>query len=217
MRTRYIRCKPLLIAALVFFIGHSTVAAQDADALVERLKRTYESVDAIRAEFSQRTTSDLLTGEQTSTGTILFRDDHYRVETASQTVVTDGVVTWIYNVLENQVLINDYVEDETTFSLNEFIFDFDEHYVVERIGQEQADGTLHHTLTLSPRKPDSFFSAVTLWMRDNDNLVDRLEVTDMNGSSFTFVLDVIELNPPIEPDAFRFTPPEAADVVDLRS
>lgn len=205
------------MVAIVSFSGHSAAIAQDADALVDRLKSTYESVDAIRARFSQRMSSDLIDEEESSAGTIVLQGDRFRVETASQTIVTDGVVTWIYNAPEDQVLINDYVEDETTFSLNEFLFNFDAHYAVKTVGREQVDGAWHHTLTLNPRNPDSFFSAVTLWVRDADTLVDRLDVTDMNGSAFTFTLDGIELNPELRPDTFQFTPPESAEVVDLRS
>lgn len=191
--------------------------AQDADALVQRLQSKYESIDALRARFTQTLQYPGAETSDSFSGTVTLRDDSYRVETASQTLVTDGTTTWIYSPAEQQVLVNDYREDETAFSLNSFLFDFDERYAVEDIEQAQYDGALHYVVTLSPKSGDSFFEQVRLWLRDRDDVVTRLEIVDVNETKMVYQLDDVELNPAVPADAFTFRPPAGAEVIDLRS
>jgi outer membrane lipoprotein carrier protein len=155
--------------------------------------------------------------EESFAGTVVFQDDRYRVETGAQTFVTNGAITWIYLPTENQVLINDYVEDETAFSLNNFFLNYTERYDVSSSEVAEYQGQTHFVLHLTPKSPDAFFSDVTLWMRDSDNLVTRLKVTDVNETTMTFELRDIELNPSLQADTFSFTPPDGAEVIDLRS
>ena len=126
-------------------------------------------------------------------------------------------MTWIYLADQNQVVVNDYVEEETAFSLTSFFGDYGDRYTVEAAESVRYDGALHHVLTLAPKGSDSFFSTVRLWMRDRDNLVTRLEVTDLNETQMTFELTDIELNPSLPASTFTFTPPSGAELVDLRS
>lgn len=209
--------KLALTACFVLFFGQSTVVAQDGPELLERLRAKYESIDALRAEFTQTMTSEYSDAEESFEGTVILDGNRYRVEAGRNTFVTNGEVTWIYDTAKNQVLINDYVEDETAFSLNDFFFKSNQDYEVASAEEATHDGEAHHVLHLAPKREDAFFSEVTIWMRDEDALATRLEVLDVNGTRMAFRLDNIELNPPVSDDMFTFTPPEGAEVVDLRS
>lgn len=206
-----------LALCFVLLVGHPAASAQDGAALMERLRATYESIDALRAEFTQTMTSEYSDTEESFEGIVILDGNRYRVEAGPNTFVTDGEVTWIYDESKNQVLINDYVEDETAFSLNDFFFKSNEDYEVTQTEQTNLEGETHHILHLAPKRDDAFFSAVTIWMRDRDDLATRLEVLDVNGTRMTFGLDNIELNPPVEDAMFSFTPPDGAEVIDLRS
>jgi outer membrane lipoprotein carrier protein len=111
-----------LAVLLVLFTGHLTsgalmLHAQSPEEMLGRLKATYRSDVAIQADFSQHLTSpdgERLPGVE---GTIVLLGDRYRVDTDGQTLVTNGETTWIHNRYENQVLVHDYVDDPSTFSL----------------------------------------------------------------------------------------------------
>ena len=184
---------------------------------MERLRAKYESIDALRAEFTQTMTSEYSDTEETFEGTVILDGDRYRVEAGQNTFVTNGEVTWIYDTAKNQVLINDYVEDETAFSLNDFFFESNRDFELTSTENETVDGEAHLVLHLTPKRDDAFFSDVTIWMREQDDLATRLEVLDVNGTKMAFRLDNIELNPPVDDEMFTFTPPEGTEVVDLRS
>jgi outer membrane lipoprotein-sorting protein len=48
-------------------------------------------------------------------------------------------------------------------------------------------------------------------------MLTRVQLEDQNGSTVIFRLDDVQLNPALAADAFTFTPPPEAEVVDLRS
>lgn len=186
------------------------VWAQNADDVLARLRVRYDAMESMRASFSQSTSSTYLDDTEHFYGEIVLRGDSYRIEMADQTIVTDTVTTWIYNRLENQVLINDYEIDETTFSLSTFLAEFDTAYEVE--SYVRVDGM--HTVKLVPNDPLSAFRSVTLWA--SDDVVVRLHVVDMNDVEMQFELTDIEFNPETPEGTFLFSVPDGVEVIDLR-
>lgn len=215
MSMRYLLAGVLALAATLAFAEPSY--AQDADKVFERLKDKYESIEALRAEFSQTMSSSYMDEEATSHGVLVASGDKYRVETEGQTLVTDGEVTWVYMPSQKQVLINDYSEDEQTFSVNEFLFNYEENFELSDVQKTTLDGEQHYVLSLEPKKDDAFFTEATLSMRDRDDVVTRLQVVDVNGTTMIFRLTNIQINPQLDSGVFSFTPPKGAEVVDLRS
>ena len=202
---------------LVAFIGQAPVHAQQSENPLQRLQEKYQAIEALQAEFSQTMSSPYSDTENKFTGQVVLKDDQYRVETGTQTLVTNGETTWIYSPGENQVLINDYKEDETTFSLNDFLFNYHDRYDVTGTEAVQLDGEKHFRIHMKPKRQSDFFREMTLWMRDRDAMVTRLEVIDRNDTRMTYTLTDIELNPKVSDQTFSFTPPQEAEIVDLRS
>ncbi len=215
--------RPSLILRILFgmsavlLLGQPAARAQSGQDVLERIKNTYERIDALRAEFRQITTTPFDETGTSISGVIYLSNDKFRVETEGQTIVSNGRVTWIYNAATNQVLINDNMEDETTFSLSRFLFDFDDTYEIASTGRALLGGKEHHILRLHPKNPESYFREIMVVMRDSDNLVPRIEVLDANDTRMVFELKSIEIDPPLAPDTFLFVPPEGSEIVDLRS
>ena len=215
MNLRYLLSRLLLVA--IFLTIGDQATAQDADDVFDRLKDKYDSIESLRAEFSQTMSSSYMDEEATSRGTLVVQGERYRVETEGQTLVTDGDVTWVYMPSQNQVLINDYNEDEQTFSISEFLFDYEENYDASEVALTQLGGKRHFVLTLTPKKDDAFFTEATLSVRESDNVITRLQVVDVNGTTMIFNLENIQLNPSLQENTFSFTPPKGTEVIDLRS
>lgn len=206
-----------VLTVFALFNSVSPAAAQDAEDVFERLKDKYDSIESLRAEFSQTMSSSYMDEQATSHGVLIASGEKYRVETEGQTLVTDGEVTWVYMPSQQQVLINDYMEDEQTFSVNEFLFDYDERFKLSDVQTSTLDGEDHFVVSLEPKSKDAFFTEATLSMRARDNVVTRLQVVDVNGTTMVFRLTNIQINPTLDAGVFSFTPPTGAEVVDLRS
>ena len=217
MNASFIRLVLSILVALVLFPGQVSGQAALPEQALERLRATYDAIESLRAEFRQAMTYPFDDAEVVSTGVLYLKGDRYRVETETQTFVTNGQVTWIYNIPEQQVLINDYVDDEMTFSVNDFLFDRNAQFEVHAVDAAVRDGADHLQLHLRPRTADAFFREATLWLRERDDLVTRIDVTDVNDTRIRFELEDIALDAPLPPDLFRFTPPAEAEVIDLRS
>lgn len=201
---------------VVCFTGQHSVFAQDEAELIGRLRAKYDQVALLKADFTQTITSPFGDVLPENSGSLILEGNRYRVETDIQTFVTDGETTWIYDESERQVLINDFVDDETTFSISSFLDNFHDEYEVLGTSLNYLNGTRHHELQLRANADDTFFKEVTLWMRDRDHVITRLRVLDVNDAILEFNLNEIELNPAIEGNPFNFVPPADAEVIDLR-
>jgi len=197
--------------------GLFSVQAQSAEEILDRMKTRFDTIDTFRAEFSQVITSEFSDEREMSSGVLTMKKDQYRVETPGQTIVTDGITTWVYLPYEDQVLINDYEEDEMTFSINDFFFNYRDQYDITAFNTDLSQGVRYQNLTLVPRSGDAFFLSVTLSMRDSDDVVTFIEVVDANGTTMEFTLTNIVLNPLVEESTFQYTPPAGVEIVDLRS
>jgi outer membrane lipoprotein carrier protein len=184
--------------------------------LLERIQNRFSQVRAVQADFSQTAASPYHHGAQTVNGHLVLRGTQYRVETPDQTIVTDGRTTWVHMKHDRQVLINNYVEDETTFSINDFFFNFADNYNVRRVEPVTLEGQRHFRMHLTPRQQDSFFQEATIWLRDRDTMITRVQVLDANETTMTFNLRNVVLNPTLDGSTFSFTPPRGSEIVDLR-
>ena len=206
-----------LFSSIVLFSGQIDSVAQSTDELVERLRVRYDQVELLRAEFTQQTTSPFGEELPINRGTLVLEGDRYRVETEVQTFVTNGEVTWIYDSYQNQVLINHFVKDESTFIISDFLDNFHVDYKIVDTSTLYSEGARYHSLRLESLAPSAFFKEVTLSMRDSDDIITRITVLDVNDATLDFSLDDIEINPNIEGDPFVFLPPDDAEIIDLRS
>ncbi len=215
MKTFSLLSRVLLVITFLSIGDQAT--AQDAETVFERLKDKYDSIESLRAEFSQTMTSSYMDEEATSRGVLVIQGDRYRVETEGQTLVTDGKVTWVYLAAQNQLLINDYRNDEQTFSISEFLFGHSENFDASEVTTTTMGGQKHLVLTLTPKKDDAFFTEATLALRDRDDVITQLQVVDVNGTTMVFNLNNIQLNPALQENVFSFIPPHGTEVIDLRS
>jgi len=206
----------LWMAAPVMIIP-APAQGQNADDLVERLTERYAAIDVMQARFVQTTESAFMDETERFSGTVVFKGDAYRIETSNQTIVTDGVTTWVYTRSEGQVIINDYVDDESTFSLTTFLQEFDQEYESESGESVTVDGVRHDRLNLQPVDDFAAFRSVSMWVRSTDLLVTRLEVIDLNDVEMTFELSDLRVNPSVESDSFVFDVPDGVEIVDLRA
>lgn len=206
----------LLLAVVVLSVGQ-TATAQDADAVFERLHDKYATIQSLRAEFTQTMTSAYTDEASSFTGQLVLEGNKYRVETGTEVLIVSDEEMYIYRPSEKQVLINDVVEDDNSFSPSDFLLNYDERFDVSDVETVTLDGTRHYKLRLIPKKEDSFFQEATFWVRNSDTIITRVEVLDVNDTTMVFALKNIQLNPTIDATTFTFTPPAGVEVVDLRS
>lgn len=211
----FTRGLPVLL--IVLFVAPKATHAQEADEILRRLEEKYQATQALKADFTQTTTSAFSDAARTFRGTLLLQGDRYRVETDQQTVVTNGETTWIYTPAREQVIISDYEKDETAFVPSEFFYHYHDRFAVTSMETVEQKGTTYYILQMKPEKANAFYRAITLRVRARDALITRLKVKNANGTQMVFDLGNVEFGPPISASAFTFSPPSEAEIIDLRS
>lgn len=205
----------VFVVLSVLFVGQEA-SAQDADAIAKRLQDKYDTVETLRAGFTQTMKSEFLDSSESASGTFIVNGKQFRVETPKQTFVTDGLVTWLYNSESNELLINDFVEEEM-FPVRDMIFNYSEHYDVDGVRTETHNGQLVDVLSLTAKDEMDLYRSLTLYVRRSDTVVTRLDILDANETTMTFELTDIDLNPKLDGDLFTFKAPTGSNVIDLRS
>lgn len=213
---RVVTCSLLALFALLF-ARPNTSLAQEADEILQQLEQKYQTTLALEADFSQTTTSAFSDLARTFRGTLLLQGDRYRVETDQQTIVTNGQTTWIYTPAEQQVIVSDYEEDETAFVPSEFFYHYRDRFSVTSMKTVEQNGETYNVLQMEPKQANTFYRTITLWVRAHDALITRLKVENANDTQMVFNLKNVEFRPPVSADAFTFSPPPEAEVIDLRS
>lgn len=190
---------------------------QEANAIQQKLAAKYQGMEAMSAEFVQVTTSAFLESSERFSGTLILSGNKYRVQTGSQTIVTDGITLWIHNRAEKQVIINSYESDASSFSLTTFLGQMGKDYRFILQGTTTKNGVVYDTVSLLPSDGTSQFRSVKMEVRKTDTVVTHLEVVDLNDVQMTFDLSSIKVNPVIPADIFVLKVPTDAEIIDLRN
>lgn len=207
----------LLMACLLVAcpLAAPPVSAQSAS-LVERVRAQYGEDTRLKARFVQHISSDFLETEERYAGVVWIAGNRYRIETGSQTIVSDGELTWIHNIAESQVLINAIDDTDDGFSLTSFLAEFDTAYTIEVAEDELVDGQRQHVLQLAPTDAFASFKTVTMWIRPSDLAVLSMHVVDLNDVSMRFMLSEVDFGLAMAASSFTFNLPDGVEVIDLR-
>ncbi|HEX9006406.1 MAG TPA: outer membrane lipoprotein carrier protein LolA [Bacteroidota bacterium] len=202
----------------VFLAGLPARAAQDdAQQVLENVRQKYESVNDAELHFSQKVKFPLSKLEQSVSGTLyLKKDKKYRVETPSQTIVTDGATVWSYSPASQQVLIDHYKETEGSLTPERLLTGAAGGFQPALVGRTRLGKTDVVEVKLIPLGDQGLVSTVRLWVDEHDWMVRQVEIVDANGKQTTYTVQQSRVNIGLPDSRFSFQPPEGTDVVDLR-
>jgi chaperone LolA len=191
--------------------------AQSGKEIIESLKKKYASIDDAVVKFEQTVKYGVSKFEQSFSGTFYFKKKNkYRIETDQQIVVTDGVTSWLYSKVNNQVIIDKYREDKDTSSPEKFLLSISDEYIPVILRTERNEGKKIYILKLTPRDENSSIESAKIWVVEGDLQITRVEITDISGTVTTYSVKSIKMNSGVEDSIFKFSIPSGVKVVDLR-
>ncbi|MCI0450151.1 MAG: outer membrane lipoprotein chaperone LolA [Chlorobi bacterium] len=206
-----------LSAIIMGLFSASAIFAQDditAQEIIQNVQNAYKDISDAKASFTQ-TIKFNKSKAQTSSGTLYIKKENkYRIETASQTIVTDGSTSWSYTPGKKQVIIDNYKETGNTFSPNKYLFQYPENFYSDLAGTEKMGGFDVYVLTLKPRE-SGYVKSAKLWVGKDDWMIKKIHIIT-EESSLTYSVKNIQTNTGISNSKFTFTPPEGTEVIDMR-
>ena len=212
--TKIILSKLLILAV---FLVNSHVFAQDditAQEVIQNVQSTYKDITDAKASFSQ-TIKFNKSKAQSSSGTLYIKKENkYRIETGSQTIVTDGSTSWSYTPSKKQEVIDHYKETGNTFSPNKYLFQYPENFYSDLTGTEKLSGKDVYVLLLKPRE-SGYVKSAKLWVGKADWIIKKIYIVTDESSS-TYTIKNIQTNIGVDNSKFTFSPPEGTEVIDMR-
>jgi chaperone LolA len=191
--------------------------AQSGKEIIESLRKKYASIDDAVVKFEQTVKYGVSKFEQSFSGTFYFKKKNkYRIETDQQIVVTDGVTSWLYSKVNNQVIIDKYREDKDISSPEKFLLSISDEYIPVILRTERNEGKRIYILKLTPRDENSSIESAKIWIIEGDLQITRVEITDISGTVTTYSVKSIKINSGVEDSIFKFSIPSGVKVVDLR-
>ena len=203
--------KRLLVPLISLCLMAASVAAR-ADA-VETLRDFIRDVKTGRAQFTQVVTSPDGVKKKLSSGTFEFaRPNRFRFAYAKpfeQLIVGDGQKVWIFDADLNQASSRKFssalgATPAALLAGGALDKDFDLAALPMRDGLDWAQAT--------PKQKDGAFKSVALGFRGKDLAV--LDIHDAFGQHSVLTFSQLATGISFAADAFRFTPPAGADVIE---
>lgn len=179
----------------------------------ERVNRFLAEVKSMEAEFTQTVLDERSRPIDNSAGRFyLQRPDRFRwsyTEPYAQEIIADGRVVLIYDSELEQVTVKrmEGALDNTPAMLLSSDRPAEENFLVEDGGV--AEGL--EWVILKPRSKESSFTSLRLGFAGDD--LARMELVDTLGQSTHLGFSKQQTNVELDPELFRFIPPEGTDVI----
>ena len=209
------------LVALLFTLA-SSIARADA---VDALKDFIREVKTGRAQFTQTVTSPDGAKKKTSSGSFEFaRPNRFRFAYAKpfeQLIVADGVKVWIYDADLNQASSRKFsaalgATPAALLAGGSLDADFDLAAVPAKDATKDAAKDIAKDgldwVQATPKLKDGAFKSVRIGFRGKE--LAAVEIIDAFDQRSLLQFSQFSAGVSFKPDAFRFTPPAGADVIE---
>ena len=205
--------------ALCVLLALGAPAAR-ADA-VDSLKDFIRDMKTGRAQFTQTVTSPDGAKKKTSSGSFEFaRPNRFRFAYAKpfeQLIVADGVKVWIYDADLNQASSRKFsaalgATPAALLAGGSLDKDFDLAAIPARDAAKDAAKDRLDWVQATPKLQDGAFKSVRVGFRGKELAV--VEIVDAFDQRSVLRFSQFTADVSFKPDAFRFTPPAGADVIE---
>ncbi|MGC8594518.1 MAG: outer membrane lipoprotein chaperone LolA [Candidatus Kryptoniota bacterium] len=188
-----------------------------ASEIIANVQKKYNQTNDAIIYFTQTVVYPLSKISRTVHGTLFIKkENHYKIVTDEKTIVTDGKTSWIYSPETNQVIIDNFREDENTITPDRFLLNVPSNYFAVLLTTSKDTTGEIYILRLTPKNDNSFIRSIKIWV-NSDWTVRRAEVSDINDVRYDYSVEKIRLNTNLSYSEFKFTPPKGVQIVDLRN
>lgn len=185
--------------------------------VISNVEERLASEETVKVDFRETYTWTLTGEEQSLSGELLLSGkDRFRVTTEDQVIVSDGHVLWTYNQPSHRVLIDDLSDSENAILPRQILFQTTRDYEARIAGEVECDDRSCYELVFTSETGDVFFPMIRVWVDSKEWVPVKVEQTDLNENRTVYELLDVQVGFPAAEEAFRFSVPDGAEVVDMR-
>ncbi|MFO7615370.1 MAG: outer membrane lipoprotein carrier protein LolA [Bacteroidales bacterium] len=214
-----LKIKNILIATIILLAGSAGYAQskKSADEILKEVSEKTKSFSSIRINFTYNMDNPNAKVHESENGTLLVKDDQYRLDIAGQLVISDGATVWTYISDVNEVQINEVEDDESILTPNRLLTAYSTDYKAKLTGEVTKGGRVQYVLELKPQA-DKSFTNVELNIDKELMRIARLAIQDQNGNTFSYIVNKFDANVPVKDSDFKFNTADypGVEVIDMR-
>lgn len=197
------------------FLLSTVVYADDLNAIIAKVQKTYDGIQDIQSNFTQFTTSASIKETQKAEGVVYFKKPgmmkwEYK-SPGKDIIVSDSMAIWIYQQDIGQVMVGNALDNGTSIS-NNFLAgmgNLKKDFIIELAeGDNNA-----HLLKLNPKTAQPNLQKLYIAVDKKTFLVIRTIVYDMLGNETKVIFEKIKTNQSLSGSIFKFKIPEGVKVV----
>lgn len=200
----------------ILYLSASQAFSLTSEELAIKIEKKYKSLKDISMSFTQETKSEVFSTLKKNRGKMYLKNpDKFRIDTRSQSIVTDGELLWLFSEKNEQVTIHKLKDSKNIFKPHDYIYNFRANYKPELEKGEKINRGFCYKLVLTPKKEGLFITRLILWIDNENFLVRKLEYQDANDNWVSFLFDKIKTDTKLKNSKFVYKPPKGIEVVDL--
>lgn len=197
---------PLLLFPIVIY-------SQSGNELLKKVQEKFKSIDNFSAVFNQTIYDESGKASVKMSGTFSYkRKNKFIVEMKNSAIVSNSKTIWNYDKKLKRVIVSNFNDDPTSFSLERYIFDYPSLCRVKNVAAQNSEEQI---LELIPKNDNLDFKSVKIWLSKN-YMITKMEIVDLNDMKYSFQLSDIKENQEISDSKFTFYPPKGTQIIDLR-
>ncbi len=207
----------LLVTAIAFCVVCPTSSSSDdPKAVLARLQERYDSLKDLEVSYKQEVHSGVFSTVERTTGRMLVAaGDKFRIESAEQTIVSDGIHLWVYSPENKQVTIDKVSKSQDIVRPSDYLFSFRESYTASMLADTAISKINCSTVELKCVRRDEFIQRMKLYIGKEDLLTHRAVYLDVNGNRVEIDFSDMKVDKGLPPDRFTFKTPKGVEEIRL--
>lgn len=206
-----------LMALTLIAISAGAQSKKEAEDILDKVTEQTKSYTSIKIDFTYNMDNPNAKIHESEKGSLLVKNEKYRLNIAGQVVICDGTTVWTYLPDANEVQVNTVEDDEDIITPNRLLTSYNQNYKSKLIREEKKGSTTYQVIELKPNESKSY-SNVELTIDKNLLRIMKIAIQDHNGNTFTYNVDDFKPNVLFKVSDFTFDPAEypGVEVIDMR-
>ncbi len=207
--------KKIIITIILFSIAGSQLFAQyDKVEVFEKIKKKYGNISAISVDFFNAQDSRVKYSLKAQKG------NKFNLRTDNRRIISNGKTIWNYSVHNKNVIISDFDEGISSFTLDYFFFNVLPQLVPIELKSELSSSMKKNNILLLNYKNKSElgeagFNYVKLFLSSDFSKIMEIELNGDMGQQ-NWVIQKIKANPKLKNKLFEFKAPKDVEIIDYR-
>jgi len=193
-----------------------------AKKILDAVSAKFKTFKGIQASFTLKVEDGNGKVQGTQKGTVFMKGNRYRLSLAgkeTKEIFCDGTTTWTYDKAANEVTIAKNEPGAKTLTPQNLLTNFyDKDFLYKLNGDSKMAGKTLAEIEMTPIDKTKTFHKVYVYVDKKSNTIYSSKVLDKSGNKYTYTVNTINGNAPVNDAMFVFDKNKypGVDEVDLR-